>query len=51
METARLFNGMEIHSRVTTVEGAPAVTERKTSDAYLLDLEVKVKVPKPAQTL
>jgi hypothetical protein len=51
METARLFNGMEIHSRVTTAEGAPAVTERKTPDAYLLDLEVKVKVPKPAQTL
>ena len=51
METARLFNGMEIHSRVTTGEGAPAVIERKTPDAYLLDLEVKVQVPKPAQTL
>jgi hypothetical protein len=51
METARLFNGMEIHSRVTTAEGAPAVVERKTPDAYLLDLEVKVQVPKPAQTL
>jgi hypothetical protein len=51
METARLFNGVEIHSRVTTAEGAPAVVERKTPDAYLLDLEVKVQVPKPAQTL
>src|SRR5438876_10354660 len=39
METARLFNGMEIHSRVTTTEGAPATIERKTPDAYLLDLE------------
>jgi hypothetical protein len=51
METARLFNGMEIHSRVTTTEGAPAIIERKTPDAYLLDLEVKIQVPKPAQTL
>jgi hypothetical protein len=51
METARLFNGMEIHSRVTTAEGALAITERKTPDAYLLNLEVKVQVPKPAQTL
>jgi glycosyl hydrolase group 75 (putative chitosanase) len=51
METARLFNGMEIHSRVTTTEGAPATIERKTPDAYLLDLEVKIQVPKPAQTL
>jgi hypothetical protein len=51
METARLFNGLEIHSRVTTAEGAPAVIERKTPDAYLVDIEVKVQVPKPAQTL
>jgi hypothetical protein len=51
METARLFNGMEIHSRVTTAEGSPAVTGRKTPDAYQLDLEVKIQVPKPAQTL
>jgi hypothetical protein len=51
METARLFNGMEVHARVTAVEGAPAVVERKTPSAYLLDLEVKVQVPKAAQTL
>jgi len=51
METARLFNGMEVHSRVTAVEGAPAVVERKTPGAYLLDLEVKVQIPKAAQTL
>ena len=31
METAKLFNGMEIHSKVTTVEGLPAVIERKRS--------------------
>jgi Fungal chitosanase of glycosyl hydrolase group 75 len=51
METAKLFNGLEIHSRVSTVEGPPAIVGRKTPDAYLLDLEVKIQVPKPADTL
>jgi hypothetical protein len=51
METAKLFNGMEIHSKVTTVEGAPAVVERKTPDAYTLELDVQVRVPQAAQTL
>jgi glycosyl hydrolase group 75 (putative chitosanase) len=51
METARLFNGMEIHSKVTTVEGAPAIVERKTPDAYTLNLDVEVRVPRAAQTL
>ncbi|MBV9104475.1 MAG: hypothetical protein JO066_14085 [Verrucomicrobia bacterium] len=51
METAKLFNGMEIQSKVTTVEGAPALVERKTPDAYTLELEVRVRVPQAAQTL
>ena len=51
METAKLFNGLEIHSKVTTVEGAPAVVERKVPDAYTLDLDVQVRVPQAAQTL
>jgi hypothetical protein len=51
METAKLFNGIEIHSKVTTVEGAPAVVERKTPEAYTLELDVQVRVPQAAQTL
>jgi hypothetical protein len=51
METAKLFNGMEIRSKVTTVEGLPAVVERKTPDAYTLELDVQVRVPQAAQTL
>ena len=51
METAKLFNGVEIHSKVTTVEGAQAVVERKTPDAYTLELNVQVRVPQAAQTL
>ena len=51
MESAKLFNGLEIHSKVTTVEGSSAVVERKTPDAYTLELDVQVRVPQAAQTL
>jgi hypothetical protein len=51
METAKLFNGLEIHSKVSTLEGPPAIVGRKTPDAYLLNLDVKIQVPKPADTL
>ena len=49
METAKLFNGLEIHSKVTTVEGAPAVVERKAPDAYTLELDIQARVPQAAQ--
>ena len=51
METAKLFNGLEIRSKVATTEGALAVLERRTPDAYALDLDVDVRVPQAAQTL
>jgi hypothetical protein len=51
METAKLFNGLEIHSKVVTTEGALAVLERRIPDAYALELNVDVRVPQAAQTL
>jgi hypothetical protein len=51
METAKLFNGLEIRSKVATTEGALAVLERRTPDAYALELDVDVRVPQAAQTL
>jgi len=51
METAKLFNGLEIHSKVTTVQGAQADIERKAPDAYTLDLDVQIRIPEAAQTL
>ena len=50
MDTARLFNGFEIHSKVTAAEGDFAVLSRRIPEAYLLDLDVNVRVPKPAQS-
>jgi hypothetical protein len=51
METARLFNGVEIHSKVTTSEGDSSLISRKTPDAYSLDLEIKIRIPKAAQSI
>lgn len=51
METARLFNGLELHSKVTTSQGDSAVIGRKTSGAYSLELEINIRMPKAAQTL
>jgi Fungal chitosanase of glycosyl hydrolase group 75 len=50
-EVSKLFNGMEIHSKVDTNSGAPAWVERKAPDSYVLDLEVRVRVPQAAQTI
>jgi hypothetical protein len=50
-EVAKLFNGLEIHSKVDTNAGASAWVERKEPESYVLDLEVKVRVPQAAQTL
>ncbi|HZC59559.1 MAG TPA: glycoside hydrolase family 75 protein [Chthoniobacterales bacterium] len=51
METAKLFNGLEIHSKVATTEGALAVLERRIPDSYKLELSVDVRVPQAAQNL
>ena len=50
MDTARLFSGFEIHSKVTAAEGDFAVLSRRIPEAYLLDLDVNVRVPKAAQS-
>jgi Fungal chitosanase of glycosyl hydrolase group 75 len=50
-EVAKLFNGFEIHSKVDSEAGSPAWLERKAPDSYLLDLDVRVRVPQAAQTI
>jgi hypothetical protein len=51
METAKLFNGLEIRSKVATTEGSLAVLERKIPEAYSLELNVDVRVPQAAQSM
>jgi len=50
-EVAKLFNGFEIHSNVNTEAGVPAWLERKAPESYVLDLDVRVRVPQAAQTI
>jgi len=47
METAKLFNGIQIHATVETENGATAKVERNELSSYTLNLQLKVRVPKP----
>src|SRR5438270_6710402 len=51
LETAKLFNGITLHSTVETVPGADASTERGDSESYVLDLKLLARVPSPNRTI
>ncbi|MEA3187599.1 MAG: hypothetical protein QOD99_1429 [Chthoniobacter sp.] len=46
LDTAKLFNGIELHTTIDTEPGSTATTERNTGGSYALDLKLRVKVPK-----
>ena len=41
LDTAKLFNGITLHSTVETMPGADATTERTDPTANVLDLEFR----------
>jgi hypothetical protein len=51
LDTAKLFNGITLHSTVETTPGADATTERTQPDSYLLDLKLQARVPSPNKTI
>ena len=51
LETAKLFNGVTIHSAVETVPGADASTERGDPESYVLDLKLQARVPSPNRSV
>jgi hypothetical protein len=51
LDTAKLFNGITLHSTVETIPGADATTERAEADSYLLDLKLQARVPSPNKTI
>ncbi len=51
LDTAKLFNGITLHSTVETIPGADATTERAEADSYVLDLKLQARVPSPNKTL
>jgi Fungal chitosanase of glycosyl hydrolase group 75 len=51
LDTAKLFNGITLHSTVETTPGADATTERAEADSYVLDLKLQARVPSPNKTV
>ena len=51
LDTAKLFNGITLHSTVETIPGADATTERAEPDSYVLDLKLQTRVPSPNKTI
>jgi Fungal chitosanase of glycosyl hydrolase group 75 len=51
LDTAKLFNGITLHSTVETLPGADATTERTQPDSYALDLRLQAHVPLPNKTI
>jgi Fungal chitosanase of glycosyl hydrolase group 75 len=51
LDTAKLFNGITLHSTVETIPGADAATERTLPDSYVLDLKLLARVPSPNKTI
>ncbi|MGZ4966278.1 MAG: glycoside hydrolase family 75 protein [Chthoniobacterales bacterium] len=51
LETARLFNGITLHSAVEPTPGRAASEERVDPQSYVLDLKLLVHVPTPNRTI
>ena len=51
LDTAKLFNGITLHSTVETTPGADAATERVQPESYVLDLKLVARVPSPNKTI
>jgi hypothetical protein len=51
LDTAKLFNGITLHSTIETLPGADASTERVEPNSYVLDLKLQARVPSPNKTI
>lgn len=51
VDAATLYNGITIQTTLDTQEGTYANIERKDKDAYMVDFQLKIRVPKPNESL
>jgi Fungal chitosanase of glycosyl hydrolase group 75 len=51
LETAKLFNGITLHSTVNTPAGADATTERSDPQSYMLEMTLQARLPSPNKTI
>lgn len=51
MDTGMMFNGLQYKWRVETSPGETAARDREINDAYRLELNLHIRVPRPATTV
>lgn len=51
LQTGTIFNGITYQANLETLTGESATTERSKQDSYVVEVNVKVKVPKAHQSL
>ena len=51
LDTAKLWSGIAVHAEVDPIPGEAASVERNDPQSYVIDLHLKVRVPKPNDTL
>lgn len=51
MDTGMLFNGLQYKWTVETAPGETAARDREADNAYRLELNLKIRMPRPATTL
>jgi hypothetical protein len=51
LDTARLFSGITLKTSFAAEFGGSASTERKDASSYELDLQLRVRVPRPHQSM
>lgn len=51
LQTGSIFNGINYRANLETSEGTTATADREKQDSYTVEINVKVKVPKPHRNL
>ena len=51
MDAAKLFNGINVNSKLISEKGDYASVERETDDSYQIDFELRIRVPEPNSSL
>ncbi len=51
LEPRRIFNGLTLNAELETPKGSDAAEERIDPQSYVVDVKLKVRVPKPNETI
>src|SRR5689334_20925937 len=51
LDLAKIFNGITLHATVDTPPGADAATERADPQSYMVELQLRARMPVPKKTI